>query len=402
MRSFFNLVFIVVLMSFGISGNVKNDQTNLIYGKFATKAADAFLKRNADHVITYKQDRNNHKWQYEQGLMLTALYEAFLFTGDSSYYNFMVNNIAIYVNENGDIDTYKQTNFKLDDIVPGRALLTLFSVTKEPKYKIAADKLRHQLEIQPRTNEGGFWHKKIYPYQMWLDGLYMALPFYGRYGQMFDEPENFDDIVNQFIYAEKHCYDPGSGLLYHGWDESKKQEWADPETGVSSNFWGRAMGWYLMALVDVLDILPADHIHRKTLIDQLNKYSSNLMKYRNDESKVWYQVLDQGDRQGNYLESSATAMYIYAFTKGVNMGYLDKKYLTFAKESWAGFLKQFITMDEAGLLTINNTCSSAGLGGKTKRDGSFEYYLSEPQRSNDCKAIGPFILAAIELEKSAE
>lgn len=371
------------------------------YAEFAKKAADSFLERNDDFIITYNTDRNKHKWHYEQGLMLTALYEQFLQTGDSAYIKFIKGNIDLYVDKTGTINTYKPETFKLDDIVPGRTLLILYQQTGEEKYKIAAGQLINQLENQPRTSEGGFWHKKIYPYQMWLDGLYMALPFYGAYAHFSGGLSIFNDIALQFKLMELHAIDPETGLLYHGWDEKGVQVWANPETGRSSSFWSRAMGWYMMALVDVLDILPEEHSARNDLVRQLNQIAHALVNFRDARSKTWYQVMDQGDKEGNYLESSSTAMFIYSYAKGVNMGLLDKRFLTLARESYDGFIKQFISYDDS-LLTINNTCSSAGLGGKNNRDGSYKYYLSEPRRSNDCKAIGPFIMASIELEKAGK
>lgn len=379
-------------------GKTQN-RSDLDFLQWAIRTTDSFMQRNPDFRITYEKDRNRHKWHYEQGLMLNALYQLWQYTGDQKYYTFIVNNIDLYLDDEGNIATYKQRDYKLDDIGPGRTLLRLYEKTGQPKYKKAADRLRRQLANQPRTKEGGFWHKKIYPYQLWLDGLYMAAPFYAHYAQLFDRPADFDDIVNQFKYIARHTYDSETGLYYHGWDEKRVQLWADPESGCSANFWGRGTGWYLMALVDVLDILPAEHSGRAVLLEQLQELSKALLKYRDPQSRVWYQVIDQGDREGNYPESSATAMFIYSFAKGANLGYLSAKYWKIAYESFRGFLDEFVHVSDDGLVNVLHACSGAGLGGKQQRDGSFEYYISEPQRTNDCKAVGTFIMAALELEK---
>jgi len=377
----------------------QNSKTESRYLEWATKAADSFISRNPDFRITYEIDRDRHKWHYEQGLMANALYQLYRQTGDQKYYDFIVKNINQFVGDGGNIKTYKQKSYKLDDIGPGRTLLRLYKDTNNPKYKKAADQLRQQLEDQPRTAEGGFWHKKIYPYQMWLDGLYMAAPFYTEYAIMFDQVEDLDDVLKQFQLIEKHNHDAESGLYHHGWDEKRMQIWANPETGLSSKYWGRSLGWYEMALVDVLELLPEDYPGRGELSGQLQKLSAALLNYRDPQSSVWYQVLDQGDRAGNYLEASVSVMFVYAFAKGANQGYLDRDFYVQAERSFAGVLKEFITTVDSGLLDIHHVCSVAGLGGKNQRDGSYEYYIGEPQRTNDCKALGPFILAAIELEK---
>ncbi|RPI76238.1 MAG: glycoside hydrolase family 88 protein, partial [Ignavibacteriales bacterium] len=242
--------------------------------------------------------------------------------------------------------------------------------------------------------------KKIYPYQMWLDGLYMAQPFYTRYAAMFNEPEIFDDAAKQFLLIEKYLKDEKTGLYYHGYDESKEQKWADPETGRSPNYWGRAIGWFMMALVDVLDYFPEDHPEREEIINILKNLSSSLLDYRDEETKLWYQIVDAGSREGNYIEASSSSMYTYAFAKGVNKGYLDKKYLNIARESFDSIFKHLVTYNDEGNIFLNNVASVGGLGGKPYRDGSFEYYISEPKRTNDFKGYGPFLLSAIEIYRA--
>ena len=361
---------------------------------WSKRIADAFLKRHPGSV-TYDSGAPSTKWNYEQGLMLVALNQEYIHSGDKQYFDFVRKNLEQYVDSTGTIRTYKQADYKLDDIGPGRALLAVYKETNENKYKMAADKLMEQLRHQPRTSEGGFWHKKIYPNQMWLDGLFMAEPFYC----MRESSSDCYDIANQFILMTKHATDTSTGLMYHGWDESKKERWANPQTGCSPSFWSRSIGWYMMGMMDVLDRYPLDVAQRQEMIAIYQKLSAAVLQYRDEQSGVWYQVIDQGNRTGNYLESSASCMFAYAFAKGARNGYLDKKYLTAAQQSFNGIIKTFVTTGADGMIDLHGTCKSAGLGGTPYRDGSFDYYISETPRTNDMKGIGPFMLAAIELEQ---
>ncbi|MBN2602372.1 MAG: glycoside hydrolase family 88 protein [Candidatus Marinimicrobia bacterium] len=395
---FFLIICLIPLTLF----NSCNKNTPDEYCFWATRTVDSFIQRAPDYTITYEQNREKHKWNYEQGLMLNAVYALWSLTGEQNYLYFIQKNIDLYVNDDGSISTYKQKDFKLDDIGPGRTLLRLYRKTNDVKYKLAANQLRQQLHIQPRTLEGGFWHKNIYPWQMWLDGLYMAAPFYAEYEKEFSDQPDYEDIIKQFQLIYHHTLDPETGLLYHGWDEKHQQIWADPETGLSRHFWGRGVGWYMMALVDVLEILPENTSDRLTLLNQFQTLSRAVLRIRDSQSKVWYQVLNQGNRAGNYLESSASAMFIYSFAKGAKLGYLPVKYYDLAVESFKGFIDQFVIVNDSGLVDVLHACSGAGLGGKQQREGSFEYYISEPQRNNDFKAVGPFILAAVELEKGCQ
>jgi unsaturated rhamnogalacturonyl hydrolase len=365
---------------------------------WARRIADSFVLRHPG-AVTYDSSSPGQKWNYEQGLMLVALEQMASYTGDEKYFDFVRKNLDQYVTENGAIRTYTLADYNLDNIGPGRALLAVYQRTKQDRYRDAADTLRRQLREQPRTHEGGFWHKKIYPYQMWLDGLFMAEPFYARYAVIFKEHDAFDDIAHQFIWVARHTRDPRTGLFYHAWDESRRQRWANPVTGCSPNFWGRAMGWYVMALVDVLDYFPVDHPQRKELVSILRELCTALLRFRDGKTSLWYQVVDQGQREGNYLESSASCMFTYAFAKGANKGYLEEKFLHAAEQTFNGLIKNQVTMDGNGFVDLHGTCRGAGLGGSPYRDGSFEYYISEPQRTNDMKGVGPFLLAAIELEK---
>lgn len=379
--------------------------TNKIYTAnkkdFSQKLAGSFLKLYPDSII-YKKELKSRKWNYEQGLIEEAFFRMWKKTKDKKYFNYLKQNIDYYIRENGSIKTYNLDSFNLDNVASGRQLLHLYEITKEIKYKKAADTLRNQLRKQPRTKSGGFWHKAIYPDQMWLDGLYMAEPFYVQYAKLYNEKDAFDDIAKQFNLVSIHIKDSVTGLYYHGWDESKKQKWADPVKGTSPNFWGRSNGWLMMALVDVLDYFPLDHPDRGKIISMLKDLSLSLLCVRDKESKLWYQVLDKGDKKGNYLEASASLMIIYSFAKAYNKGYLDKRFLDAAKESFESAKKYFLLYDKQNIINLDKVVSVSGLGGNPYRDGSFEYYISEPIRLNDFKGYGPLILAAIELERSGK
>tara|TARA_R110002049_G_scaffold993_2_gene7104 strand:- start:47438 stop:48673 length:1236 start_codon:yes stop_codon:yes gene_type:complete len=347
--------------------------------------------------------RDDPKWSYTNGLVLCAAAKVYEQTNNQKIYDYIYAYADEMIDSAGTIKTYKLSNQNLDMIKSGDVLLYLYPKTKEARFLKAMETLNSQMESQPKTSDGGYWHKKVYPYQMWLDGLYMAEPFHLHYAQDYiqDEAEKqkiYDDVVLQFDLIQKHSQDKNTGLLYHGWDESKAQEWANKETGNSPHFWSRAMGWYGMAMVDVLDFLPQDHPGRERLIGYLNEFAEALTKYQH-ETGLWYQVLDQGDREGNYLEASGTAMFTYAFAKGVHKGYLPQTYLEVAEKAYAGMIENLITVEDNGVVNLNQVCGVAGLGGDPYRDGSFEYYVNEIIRSNDPKGTGPFIMASLELNK---
>lgn len=341
------------------------------------------------------------RWSYEQGVALKGIESVWLNTGDGRYFNFIQQSLDRFVNDDGTIRTYRLDEYNIDNINEGKLLLTLYKVTEKEKYKKAADLLREQLKTHPRTHEGGFWHKKIYPYQMWLDGLYMGEPFYAEYAATFHEDVAFDDIANQFIWMEAHARDPKTGLLYHGWDESKQQRWANPQTGLSPNFWARAIGWYAMALVDTLDYFPRNHPQRAALIAILNRLAPAIQKYQDPKSGLWYQILDKGTEKGNYLEASAACMFVYALAKGVRHGYLPDSYLAVAQKGYQGILNRFIKTDANGQVSLEGTVGGAGLGGNPYRDGSYQYYINEKIVSNDPKGIGAFLLASDEIDMAA-
>jgi len=350
------------------------------------------------HDAAKNENGQPSKWSYEQGVVLKGIEGVWLSTGDGRYFNFIQKGMDNFVSADGTIRSYNTEDYNLDNINCGKSLLLLYKVTGQDKYRKAAALLREQLKNHPRTSEGGFWHKKIYPQQMWLDGLYMAEPFYAEYAATFHETAAFEDIAKQFILMETHARDPKTGLLYHGWDESKQQRWADPATGHSPNFWDRAMGWYAMALVDTLDYFPQDHPQRTQLLAILNRLAQAVAKYQDPKTGLWYQVLDKGTEKGNYVEASGSSMFVYSLAKAVRNGYLPEKFLAVANRGYKGLTAEFIKTDPNGQANLDGTVSVAGLGGNPYRDGSYQYYLSEKVVRNDPKGIGAFLMASNEMD----
>lgn len=347
-----------------------------------------------------RYDMDKSRWHYKHGLLFKGVYHLWQQTGNGRYLQNVAAYVDHYVTADGSIRTYRPDEYNIDLINPGKLLFPLYRETGDQRYRQAMDHLREQLRHHPRTNEGGFWHKQIYPFQMWLDGIYMGSVFYAEYAATFDEPDAFDDVAFQFTTIEKHTRDPQTGLLYHAWDESRQMPWANPITGCSPHFWSRAIGWYVMAIVDVLDLFPADHPLRPELVAILERTLTAVSCYQDQTTGLWWQVLDQGDRPGNYLEASGTSMFIYAIAKGVQCGYLPKKWLATAEKGFAGLLTHLVTEDDTGHIDLHGICSTAGLGGTPYRDGSFEYYVNEPIITNDLHGVGAFLLAAVELENA--
>ncbi len=340
------------------------------------------------------------QWHYEHGLQVMAIQKAGEATGEERYLKFAADWIDTFIRPDGSIRTYRADEYNVDQINAGKLLYGAYERTGDERYRKAIEHLRNQMRKHPRNSVNGFWHKQIYPFQMWLDGIYMAGPFLSEYAMRFNEPKTFNDVTHQINLIEKHTRDPKTGLLYHAWDESKAQKWCDPETGLSKYFWGRAVGWFVMAIVDVLEHLPQDHAQRSELIVILERASAAVVKVQDEATGLWYQILDLPEREGNYLEASASAMFVYAFAKGVRNGYLAQDYLLSARRGYRGLLQNLIKIDAQGLLTLEKVCGGAGLGGVPYRDGSFEYYVTEKIIPNDPKGVGPFILAALEMEQA--
>src|SRR5512134_2981018 len=295
-------------------------------------------------------------WHYEHGLQVMAIQKSAEATGEARYMSFVFDWINRFVQADGSIRTYRVDEYNLDQINAGKLLFGTLDRTGDKRYRKALNLLLEQLRTKPRTRSNGFWHKKIYPYQMWLDGIYMAGPFLAEYARRFDEPEAFDDVAHQILLIEEHTRDEKTGLLYHAWDESKQQRWCDPLTGCSKHFWGRAVGWFVMAIVDVLDHLPQDHAQRSALIAILDETAAAIVKVQDETTGLWYQILDLPERAGNYLEASASTMFVYAFAKGVRNGYLAQDYLLSARRGYHGVLQNLIKVDPHGSLTLEKVC----------------------------------------------
>ena len=361
-----------------------------------------YSERMAATVMTIwkdslSMDGKPAKWTYDQGVILKGIEGLWYATGEGKYFDYIQKSMDFFVNDNGEIKGYKQDEFNIDNVLCGRNLLTLYAVTGKEKYYKAASILREQLKNQPRTKEGGFWHKKRYPYQMWLDGLYMGEPFYAEYAKTFHDDAAFDDIANQFICMEQHARNTKTGLLYHAWDESKEQKWADKKSGCSPNFWARAMGWYGMALVDVLQSFPENHPKRKLLIDILQRYINAVEKYQDVSTGLWWDILDKANKPKNYFEASASCMFVYTISKAVRLNYINQQNISFARKGFDGIIKKFVETKN-GLTVLNGTISVSGLGGEPYRDGSYDYYMSEKVITNDPKGVGAFLLMSNEME----
>lgn len=364
--------------------------------KWSERMALTLMQRHEQSYMI--DDAKVAHWSYVHALVMYSFQELDKKVKNGKYEAYARSYVDQLIDAQGNIKTFKLDSYNIDNIPGGRLLFDLYAKTKDERYLTAMQILRKQLQEQPRTPSGGYWHKKIYPNQMWLDGLYMGEPFYAQYSAAFEGGKSFDDIGKQFDLIQKNASDQKTGLLYHAWDESKAMPWANKETGKSPNFWSRSIGWYVMALVDVLDYFPKNHPERPELIKDLNSICSALLKYQ-DASGLWYQVTDMGSREGNYLESSGTAMFAYAFAKGANRGYLPKSFKKAANKAFDGLTSKTMKIDANGEIELTNACAVAGLGGNPYRDGSYEYYINERKKNNDPKATGPFILAALELNR---
>lgn len=337
-------------------------------------------------------------WNYELGTLLEGMDAAWYGSANGEYFRYVKKSVDPFVGADGSISTYDASENSLDNILLGQQLLLLYGVTLDKRYYKAATTLRQQLARQPKNASGGFWHKKIYPNQMWLDSLYMAEPFYAEYAAEFQEPQDFAEITRQFVLIDQHARDRKTGLLYHGWDETKQQPWANPETGDSPSFWARGMGWYLMALVDTLPWYPEHDPGRAEFLAILRRTAAAVARHQDAGSGLWYQVLDKPGAKKNYFESSASCMFTYALAKGVRLGYLPRAYEQNAERGWHGIQTHFVETATDGSVTLTGTVKVAGLGGADHRDGSYAYYTSTPVVSNDPKGVGAFLLAASEME----
>ena len=340
----------------------------------------------------------SNKWNYIDGCMITGILELYEITGEARFLDFADRFLSGFVEENGHIRTYDPEEYSLDNVNPGKNLFLLYDLTGKEKYRKATERVRSQLSTMPRTPEGNFWHKLIYPNQVWLDGIYMALPFYMEYEKRFDAQKDCQDICQQIANVEIRMRDPETGLYYHGYDASRKMYWADPDTGCSPNFWLRAEGWFILGLVDVLEIMKdlpmqAESVHLQHMLLDLAKA---LSKYQ-DPSGLWYQLIALPELEGNYLETSGTALISAALLKAVRLGFLPESFRAVGEKAFYGIVDHRLTKNADGTPCVTGICLVAGLGGEQHRDGSVAYYLSEPVVQNDAKGVGPLLLAYTEM-----
>jgi unsaturated rhamnogalacturonyl hydrolase len=375
------------------------------YGQepYSIRMIKSEMQRNPD--ATYLDGREGQrKWNYTTGLELKSFLDAARRYELPEVVDYVRSWADTMATEKGEIYSYKKSNYNVDHICPARIYFDLHDMygDQDKRYRRVTRRVREQLDTHPRTESGEFWHKQVYPHQVWLDGFYMALPFYAEYTRRYAPKEQkdslFADIAHQFTAGAKNTYDPATGLFRHAWDESRSMFWCDPETGLSEHAWGRATGWYAIALVEVLDYMPKDHPGHQELVDQLNYLLEVLPKWADPQTGMWYQVLDCPDREGNYQEATCSIMFTYAFLKGLRRGYIDRSHEEYILGLYPKFIDRFIRENSDGTISMTDCCAVGGLGGKQMRKGDFEYYLSEPIIENDCKGVGPFIWASLEWE----
>lgn len=341
-------------------------------------------------------------WDYVDGCMIKAILEMYSITGDKDYLEFADNFVNAKVREDGSIDGYNVEELNIDNVNAGKTLFELYDLTGKEKYRLAMDLIYSQVQKMPRTKAGNFWHKNIYPNQVWLDGMYMGQPFYMEYDTRFGNKEHYDDIKNQFENVIKIMRNPINGLYYHAYDESREMFWCDKVTGLSQNIWLRAIGWYSMALLDTYDKADASETEiRKILADAFKDLMDAMIKYQ-DESGMWYQVVNFGGMKGNYLETSGSSIMAYALLKGVRLGVLPESYKEYGMKAFNGVTENRLTVDENGELHLDGICLVAGLGGANNRPGTYDYYMSEPIVKDDAKGVGPYLLAYTETRKIAQ
>ncbi|MDE6125818.1 MAG: glycoside hydrolase family 88 protein, partial [Muribaculaceae bacterium] len=357
------------------------------------------------------------KWSYVMGIELEAMLDTYLKYGNDAVRDYCLSYTDTMIRPDGSIRGYNIADYNLDNVRTGHFVTRLHAHFPQEKNFAAMKTLMKQLEKQPRTNEGVYWHKAIYAYQVWLDGIFMGLPYRVLTAPQLHKGKKltkiYDDAVDQLKKTYERTFDPATGLNRHAWDENRDMFWSDNATGLSQHCWGRAQGWYTMALVEVLDALPADYKRRGEVEELLDKTLANVVKWQDKKTGLWYQVMDSPEREGNYLESTCSSMFSYAMLKAARKGYADKKYLEPGKKAYMGIVNNFLRVNPDKTLSLTNCCAVAGLGPgispavqkaapkvkeNTRRDGSYEYYLSEPVRDNDAKGVGPFIWASLEME----
>ena len=377
-----------------IEEKIKSFVDNLL--KASTPEAPAW---NIEHVL----EKKGARWNYIDGCMIKAVLDVYYALGEKKYFDFAKGFIDHFISENGEILGYTVGEYNLDQVNEGKVLFDLYKITGEEKYKKAIELIYSQVITQPRVSIGNFWHKNIYENQIWLDGLYMAQPFYMEYERLFNSNANYRDIFNQFKNVYDIMRDEETGLFYHGYDEARKLFWADKETGLSKNFWTRSIGWFTMALVDTAEKMDEQFFYEYTeLQEYLRETLDGLLKVQDKKTKMFYQVTNMGDKEGNYLETSGTCAIAYSLMKGARLGYLPEYYFDYGKEIFDAVVANKLVIDN-DTFVLKDICLIAGLGGMAgkgdykERDGTFEYYISEPKVNNDAKGVAPFLFAFSEV-----
>jgi unsaturated rhamnogalacturonyl hydrolase len=338
-------------------------------------------------------------YSYEYAFFLNAMLQYGRKVKNESYHAYVKTWADRYLDAQGKLDPqyYDPAQYQLDHLLPGRTFLSLYQIDNNEKYKTAADQLKSQLLTQPKTSDGGYWHKQIYPNQMWLDGIYMADIFATQYGAVFNKPHAFNDATKQINLIWDHTYDKSKGLMYHGWDESHNPVWAHPEKGTSPEFWSRAMGWYMMAVVECSDYLPADHPEREVIMDRFETLCNSVRNYQDKKTWLWYQVTDKGGQPGNWIETSGSAMFAYAFAKGERKGLLDKTHRAAAEEAFESLIEDYVYFDDEGKLYFDQTVKIGTLNIKNSK-GDYNYYITTERRINDYKGLGALLYLSLEMD----
>jgi unsaturated rhamnogalacturonyl hydrolase len=355
---------------------------------------DTFIRHYAADYNGYKDGQ----WCYEDGCFFKGLADYYRATGDEGFLDMLIRQVSAQIEPNGTIVGYDKAAYNLDNLNAGKVLFLLHQKTDDRRYLTALETLRDQLRSHPRTKEGNFWHKKIYPFQVWLDGLYMGLPFLVQFSTLYEEGASLSDVRRQFNNVRRLLYDSSSELYYHGYDETRKSPWSDSDTGLSSCFWSRAMGWYLMALVDLCEILHENRADHGFYARLLNETADNIVRWQ-QPTGLWMQIMDQPQKRGNYPETSASAMFAYALLKGRRLHILEVPHHQAGERAMAGIVKYHLKR-KGDQWEMGGICGMAGLGDGNGRfpyrNGRFTYYVNEPVVANDPKGVGPFMMARAE------
>lgn len=368
---------------------------------WAEQLANAGLAKQTPHYVWGGWDFERERpttFEYTTGILLQAYDDLFKLAPNPAYQAAVRAMADSFVSADGTIHSYQRDKFNIDSIASGNVLLRVYEQTGEAKYQLAVKQLRDQLKQHPKTSNGAFWHKKIYPHQLWLDGVYMGMPFLAAYSQLLDNGTGLEEAVHEFVVVREKLRDPVTGLYFHGWDEQKQQVWANKTTGLSPEFWSRGMGWLAMALVDTLDFIPPERRDLREPLEQMTRELAVTLKaYVDPKLHVWHQITNKAGTPGNYPESSASSMFVYFYAKALNQGLLDNSYQDFTVQAYQGLLNQFVLVDASGTAHLTQMVQVAGLG--FGRDGSYDYYQNEPVIRDDAKGVAPFMMASVQLAR---